>query len=274
MNWKILSVPAFFIFLYTAEKLYPNRETKLGMWRFYQNLGFLIIWLILVLFFIEAPVLIWGHEQLSKKINFFTYFSQYISIPPIIYYFFSFLMLDYSSYFWYRATHKIPIFWRLHQIHHSDLELDASSVFRLHTIESVLNYIYKIGIGVILGVEISYVTYYEFLRMQMSFFHHSNILIPEYIDKILSKIIITPSIHLNHHMLDHKLANPNFGSVLAIWDMLHKTYPKQNYETTPTLGIPEYRDKNSLSFFRMMFIIPFTKQNVRSKYSANPEQVT
>lgn len=272
MNWKTLSIPAFFIFLHTAEVLYPNRKMKVGNWRFYQNLGLVFIWILLVLFFIEQPILIWGHELLHKQINFFHFLSQYFIIPPILYILLSFLILDYSNYFWHRATHKLPILWRLHKIHHSDLGLDSSSVFRSHTIESVLNYLFKISVGVIFGIEISLVTYYEYLRMQISFFQHSNLFVPEHIDRILSKIIITPSIHINHHLADPNLANTNFGAILSVWDILHKTYPKRNYERNPTLGIPKYRDKKSLNFLRLIFIIPFIKQDDSSKYYAYSKQ--
>lgn len=118
MNWKSLSIPAFFIFLHTAEILYPNRQMKLSKWRFYHNIGFVVIWLFFALFFIEQPVLIIGHELFLQATDLFSYFSYNYTMPTFLYAIYSFLVLDYSIYILHRLSHRIPILWRLHQIHH------------------------------------------------------------------------------------------------------------------------------------------------------------
>lgn len=264
MSWKILSIPAIFIFLHAAEVLYPYRTYRNDKWRLGKNISFVVIWVLLALFVIEQPVLIWAHQLILKDLNLYSFISRFYTLPSYVYIICSFLILDYVNYLWHRMTHAIPFLWRLHQIHHSDLAMDSSSVFRIHTLETILHYTYKICTGILVGINMSFVTKYELLRLLFSFFHHSNACIPNWIDKNLRGFIITPSLHINHHMADKKMANTNFGSILTIWDILHKTQPKPNYEQNLILGIETHQDQKSLSFLRLLFIMPFSNLNNKS----------
>lgn len=137
--------------------------------------------------------------------------------------------------------------------------MDTSTAFRFHTLEALIHYSIRIFIGALFGIKIRYILYYEILKIQFSIFSHSNIFIPHTIDIILNKIIVTPSIHITHHNVDPKLANTNFCFVLTIWDRIHKTMSKPNYDFCPTLGLSKFRKLKALTVFRLLFVIPFLK---------------
>ncbi len=272
MNWKTLLIPAFFIFFRTAEILYPKRAEARGYWRIYQNLSHAALWLLIVIFFLENPMLNWGNNMLNRQLNLYYFLSQYININTLFYALFSFLILDYSTYVWHRLTHRIPFLWRFHKVHHSDLSMDASTIFRFHFVGLSLHYTYKITIAALLGIRMSHLASYEVFLAICSLFHHSNINLPENIDRQLRKLIITRALHINHHQMDLKLAHSNFGSILTIWDIIHNTLSKPNANIQEICGLEKFRTKESLSFYRTLFLLPLeTEAKIPKKNAATPE---
>lgn len=133
-------------------------------------------------------------------------------------------VLDAAIYLQHVLTHRVPILWRLHQVHHSDREVDVSTALRFHPAEIVLSQIYKIAIVLALGAAPLAVVAYEVLLNATAIFNHSNLKHSMYVDRFLRAILVTPDMHRIHHSQVASETNSNYGNALSIWDRLFRTY--------------------------------------------------
>ncbi|RKQ69366.1 sterol desaturase/sphingolipid hydroxylase (fatty acid hydroxylase superfamily) [Litorimonas taeanensis] len=136
----------------------------------------------------------------------------------------AFIVLDFAIWWQHVLSHKIPILWRLHKVHHADRDLDASSGVRFHPIEIFLSMIYKCGVVCLLGPPVIAVVIFEITLNAMAIFNHANLALPRGIDSPLRKIIVTPDMHRVHHSVIWQESQKNYGFNLSIWDRLFKTY--------------------------------------------------
>ena len=130
------------------------------------------------------------------------------------------LILDFWIYFWHRANHLVPLLWRFHEVHHLDETLDASSALRFHFGEVVLSSVVRALVIILLGVSVFSVVVFETLVTMAAIFHHSNIKLPPHLEKLLSLVIVTPSIHWVHHHAVRSDTDSNYSTILSIWDRL------------------------------------------------------
>ena len=130
------------------------------------------------------------------------------------------LLLDCWIYFWHRVNHVVPFLWRFHEVHHLDETLDASSALRFHFGEVVLSSLVRAVVIILLGMPISTVVIFETLVTVAAIFHHSNIKLPAGLEKMLSLLIVTPSIHWVHHHAQRSDTDANYSTILSIWDKL------------------------------------------------------
>jgi sterol desaturase/sphingolipid hydroxylase (fatty acid hydroxylase superfamily) len=135
----------------------------------------------------------------------------------------TFLSLDAYLYFWHRAMHHYDWGWRLHRLHHSDREMNISTTYRFHTLEVVLSQLPKLVLIVGLGMQPQDVLIYECCFALSLIFHHSNWRLATRVDRWLSYLIVTPTLHRCHHSLDRDDQRHNFSSLLSIWDRLFGT---------------------------------------------------
>jgi sterol desaturase/sphingolipid hydroxylase (fatty acid hydroxylase superfamily) len=168
------------------------------------------------------------------------------------------VLLDFALYLQHVATHHVPLLWRLHRVHHTDLDIDLTTGVRFHPIEIGLSMLYKIVLVIALGAAPWAVLVFELILNGASLFNHSNIYIPEKIDRRVRKFVITPDMHRVHHSTIVKETNSNFGFSIALWDRACGTYCK-----TPALGhlgmeigLKEYRDPQGLGFIQLL-LLPF-----------------
>src|SRR5262245_18906406 len=152
--------------------------------------------------------------------------------------------LDFAIYLQHVLFHAVPTLWRLHRMHHADLDIDVTTGARFHPIEILLSMGIKLGVVAALGIPAVAVLAFEVLLNATSMFNHSNVRMPVWIDQVLRWIVVTPDMHRVHHSIVAGETNSNFGFTLPWWDRLFGTYrdqPAASHETM-TIGIEQFRD--------------------------------
>lgn len=167
----------------------------------------------------------------------------------------SFLLLfDFSIYWQHRLFHKIPLLWRLHRMHHTDLDYDVTTGNRFHPGSIMLSAIIKIGLALVLGPSVMAVLVAEILLNVTSMFNHSNIYIPPRADKVARYFMVTPDMHRVHHSVDSLEHNRNFGFNFPWWDRMFGTYQNQPVEkhSVMAIGIPGFQKEQSIKLFSLL----------------------
>jgi sterol desaturase/sphingolipid hydroxylase (fatty acid hydroxylase superfamily) len=185
----------------------------------------------------------------------------------------SLLVLDLAIYLQHVMFHAVPALWRVHRVHHADLEFDVTTGLRFHPVEIVLSMGIKLALVVTLGPPAIAVLVFEVILNASVMFNHSNVRIPLGVDRILRWIVVTPDMHRVHHSVRSSETNSNFGFNLPWWDRLLGTYRAQPRDTHEkmTLGVEQFRTRRDLWIDRML-IQPF--RGPSDTYSINREQTT
>jgi len=172
----------------------------------------------------------------------------------------SLLLLDLVIYAQHRVFHKIPLLWRLHRVHHSDTDIDATTALRFHPFEIVLSMLLKIAVVVLLGAPAVAVLLFEVILNATAMFNHSNIQLPAWLEPWLRLIIVTPDMHRVHHSIHRDETDSNFGFNLPWWDRLFGTYRAQPRDghTGMTIGLNSFRDRRSVGLHWLLWQ-PFIK---------------
>jgi sterol desaturase/sphingolipid hydroxylase (fatty acid hydroxylase superfamily) len=168
------------------------------------------------------------------------------------------IALDLAIYLQHVLFHAVPVLWRLHRMHHADLEFDVTTGVRFHPIEILLSMGIKLGVVVALGTPAMAVLVFEVLLNAISMFNHGNVRLPARLDRMLRWVVVTPDMHRVHHSVAPRETNSNFGFNLPWWDRLFGTYraqPAAGHDRM-TIGIDQFRDPRDLRLDRML-IQPF-----------------
>lgn len=158
------------------------------------------------------------------------------------------LFLDFAIYVQHVMTHALPILWRLHRVHHTDLDFDATTGVRFHPVEILVSMLYKVTLVFAIGAPPVAVIVFEIILNGCSVFNHSNVKLPERLDRVLRTFIITPDFHRVHHSTIVHETNSNFGFSVPWWDWICGTYraqPAKGHEAMD-IGIQEHREPLSL----------------------------
>ena len=248
----ILTIIAVWEFFSPRRKL---NESKLLRW--VNNLGLVVFnSFISKLVFPIAAVGI-AHEAANSDWGILHYL-------PISYWqgvFISIILLDLVIYIQHVMFHSLPLLWRLHRVHHADLDYDVTTGARFHTIEILLSMIIKFIAIVLIGAPATGVIMFEIILNGMAMFNHGNIRLPSKIDSFIRTIFVTPDMHRVHHSILADETNSNFGFNLSIWDKTFGTYkkePDKGHENM-TIGIDLYRDRKECTFITGMLMMPFYK---------------
>jgi len=165
-----------------------------------------------------------------------------------------FLALDLAIYAQHIAFHKVPVLWRLHRMHHADLDIDVSTGLRFHPIEIVLSMLIKIAVVALIGVPAIAVMAFEVVLNATSMFNHSNATMPMWLDRVVRLIVVTPDMHRVHHSVLRHETDSNFGFNLPWWDRVFGTYrvaPEAGHERM-TIGLPIFRDPEESRLDRLI----------------------
>lgn len=156
----------------------------------------------------------------------------------------SFLALDALIYWQHRLFHRIPLFWRLHRMHHSDLEFDTTTGVRFHPVEIALSMLIKVAAVIALGAPAVAVIVFEVALNATSLFNHTNLRLPPAVDRALRFVLVTPDMHRVHHSVHRREHDSNYGFNLTWWDHLFRSYTAQPADghTTMQIGLPQFRE--------------------------------
>jgi sterol desaturase/sphingolipid hydroxylase (fatty acid hydroxylase superfamily) len=164
------------------------------------------------------------------------------------------VLLDLAIYIQHVLFHAVPALWRLHRMHHADLEFDVTTGIRFHPIEILLSMGIKLGVVAALGTPAVAVLIFEILLNATSMFNHGNVELPARLDRLLRWIVVTPEMHRVHHSIKPAETNSNFGFNLPWWDRLFGTYRDQPEagHIGMTIGIEQFRDAREQRLDRML----------------------
>jgi sterol desaturase/sphingolipid hydroxylase (fatty acid hydroxylase superfamily) len=168
------------------------------------------------------------------------------------------LILDFAIYVQHIMFHAVPLFWRLHMVHHSDMDYDVTTGIRFHPIEIILSMGIKIAVVFLIGSLPLSIPIFEVLLNGTSMFNHGNVRYPQSIDRWLRLLVVTPEMHRVHHSTIRWETNCNFGFNFPWWDRLFGTYRPQPAKghLEMTIGLDQYKDPKKLTFF-WLIALPF-----------------
>jgi sterol desaturase/sphingolipid hydroxylase (fatty acid hydroxylase superfamily) len=169
------------------------------------------------------------------------------------------LLLDYTLYLWHVLTHKNPWLWRVHQPHHADLDMDASTAIRFHFGEMLASVPWRAGQIVVIGAGPLALTLWQSLVLVEILFHHSNVELPPETERWLSRLIVTPRMHAIHHSVVEEETDSNWSNLLTVWDRLHGTLRLDVPSREVVIGVPAYREPAELELPEVLDM-PFAPQ--------------
>jgi sterol desaturase/sphingolipid hydroxylase (fatty acid hydroxylase superfamily) len=183
----------------------------------------------------------------------------HLPLPASIQWIAAVVILDLIIYLQHFMFHKTPVLWRLHQVHHTDLDIDVTTGIRFHPVEIFISMVIKIGAVAAFGFPAGAVLLFEVLLNATSLFNHANIRLPLPADRVIRSFIVTPDMHRVHHSVVIKEFNSNFGFNLSWWDRIFKTYRAQPSVGHDKMAIGLAGFRQPVSFLRLL-MLPFIRK--------------
>ncbi len=192
-----------------------------------------------------------------------------ITLPAWLAVVIALLALDFAIYLQHRLFHAVPLLWRLHRMHHADLEFDVTTGLRFHPLEILLSLAIKLAVVAALGAPALGVLAFEILLNATSMFNHSNVRLPDWLDRRLRRVLVTPDMHRVHHSIVPTETDSNFGFNLPWWDRLFGTYRDQPAagHLGMVIGIKSFREARDLRLDRML-LQPFRQAQPQTPSNA------
>ncbi len=235
---------AIFVIMAGLELAFPRRpQTLPRVLRWSNNLGIVVInTLLLRLLFpiLAVGVAIWAQGRGWGLFNL-------IDLPPLVEIVLAVILLDLAIYAQHVAAHKIPLLWRLHQVHHADIDIDLTTGARFHPVEIWVSMLYKMVIVILIGAPPVAVIAFEVILNALAMFNHANFAMPLGLDKIVRKLFVTPDFHRVHHSVIRCETDSNYGFNLSVWDRIFGTYiaqPQKGHDAM-SIGLAKFRDKKT-----------------------------
>jgi sterol desaturase/sphingolipid hydroxylase (fatty acid hydroxylase superfamily) len=183
----------------------------------------------------------------------------WVPIPTWLDVILSFVLMDYAYWWWHWANHMLPFFWRFHNVHHTDLDMDVSTAIRFHFGEILFSAGFIcLAVG-LFGVSPSNLLVFFLFFEGATLFHHSNWRLPIKVERLLNLVFVTPRMHGIHHSIVERETNSNWGTIFCWWDQLHRTVRRDISQDEITIGVAAYRDEQELTVGRLL-VLPFQRQ--------------
>ena len=256
MSVVALRIGAFlgvFLLLFALERVLPRRRHRQAA-TYLTNLGIFLIDSVLTRLLLVAggvATAVWAEAQ---GIGLFGILDAPLWVAVAI----SLVLLDLSVWAQHVATHKIPLLWRLHEIHHADEQVDVTTGLRFHPLEIVLSLLFKSLTVILLGAPVVAVIAFEIVLNAGAMFSHSNLKLPPRVDRALRLVTVTPDMHRVHHSVHRDEADSNYGFFLPWWDYLFRTYraqPRDGHQAM-ALGVRGSPDRR----LRTLLARPFVRR--------------
>ena len=244
-----------FVALAVVELAAPRRRLRhRRSRRWITNLGLFALDTALVR--LAVPLLMIGTAQLAE-VRGWGLFNQF-ALPFWLELLLVLALLDLALFLQHWATHRVPLLWRLHQVHHADPDFDVTTAARFHPLEIALSMLYKMAVVAALGPAALAVFVFEVVFVAATVFVHANLSLPPALDRSARSAIVTPDMHRIHHSTLQRETNSNFGTMLSGWDRLFGTYRDraQAGQDGLTIGLAEYQDRRTLGLWWSL-VLPF-----------------
>jgi sterol desaturase/sphingolipid hydroxylase (fatty acid hydroxylase superfamily) len=258
---RLAAFAAIFAAMAAWEILAPRRDHKLTRGtRWPGNIGIVVLDTVLVR--LVFPTTAVGLALVAEAGGWGLFHA--LDLPAWVSVLLAIAALDLAIYLQHVLLHAVPALWRLHRMHHADLEFDVTTGARFHPIEILLSMGLKLGVVAALGTPAVALLAFELLLNATSTFNHSNVRMPAWLDRVLRWIVVTPDMHRVHHSIVARETNSNFGFNLPWWDRLFGTYrdqPAAGHEGM-TIGIEQFRELAEQRLDRML-TQPFRDDDAR-----------
>jgi len=256
-----------FIGIFTAmavfEQFLPRRERFPARGRrWLTNWGMLIVDSIVLRILFPAAavgVALWAEETGFGLFNI-------IDVPMILVVLFVIVFLDFAVWLEHVVSHHWQWLWRIHKVHHADVDLDVTSALRFHPLEIIISMLWKGALVALLGAPAIAVLIFEIILNGMAMFNHSNVKLPLWIDRLVRPAIVTPDMHRIHHSIIERETNTNYGFNLSIWDRLFGVYTQDPVmgQQGMTIGLAEHQNREPTGLIWSL-LLPFrTYQKVNA----------
>lgn len=259
MEWEaVLRLTSFFFVLIVmtgAERFWPKRtwrEARARHWL--RNISLLLLNTVVLRLTLGAAAVSAAYFAQTQNWG----ILNLVNLPFWAGLIIALIALDCLIYWQHRLFHVVPILWRLHQVHHADVDLDATTGLRFHPFEILLSMLIKVCVVVIFGFDPVAVVVFEILLNASSMFNHSNVSLSLKVDALLRRVIVTPDMHRIHHSVLMSESNSNYGFFMSIWDKLFHSYTPapQNGHRDMLLGL-SYAQKADNWTLKALLMMPF-----------------
>jgi sterol desaturase/sphingolipid hydroxylase (fatty acid hydroxylase superfamily) len=248
---RLYSFVIFILLFAGLEIIWPRRVGgELSLYRRLNNFLLLFVNFISVRYLVPLATFEAALIATDRDIGLLNFISMPIILSAII----TIIIFDLLIYIQHIIFHKFEFLWRVHRVHHTDLEFDVTTAIRFHPIEIILSMFYKLLAVYLIGPMAFAIILYEIMLNAAAIFTHSNILLNSKLDLFLRKIIVTPDMHRIHHSIIQKETDSNFGNIFSIWDKIFKTYralPEAGYDDM-VIGLDKFRDPSSGQLLQLL----------------------
>jgi len=244
LQHKGLLILAWIALLFAAERLLPAVPRRGGWTRVLRNA---VLWLLngALSPLIVVPVSLWASSHaLGWRPDWFAGWPGLIA---------DILVLDMLIYWWHRLNHEIPFLWRFHEVHHLDEFLDVTSAVRFHFGEVLLSAGARAAVIILLGIPFASVIAFEVMVLLSAAFHHSNLKLPAGLERALSRIVVTPSIHWIHHHAIRRDTDSNYATIFSWWDLVFRSRSKTQRTAEMKIGVENRHDEGTLPLIARPF---------------------
>jgi len=267
-NWLIqYQTPlrlGFFLGLFALialwEWLKPRRQQNTRrVSRWVNNLGLVVVATLLVRLVVPMGLAVIAFQVQAAGWGLFNHLtlSHWLEIVLAL------VLLDLAIYWQHRMFHQVPVLWRLHRVHHSDLAFDVSTAVRFHPLEILLSIFIKGLLVLMLGIPATAIIIFEVILNGVALFNHGNIRFPKGLDGVLRSVLVTPDMHRVHHSNIPSETNSNYGFNLSIWDKIfgsHTAQPQKGHQDI-NIGLKEYSTQQQSNDFMALLKMPFMGTN-------------
>lgn len=250
---NITSAIIILLLIFVVETRFPYRKDFGPRFQHIRRNGFFAVFnqlLVTILFvLVTGKVFSWVERENIGILN------QIDSV--IVKGFLAFLLFDLWMYSWHRANHRIYFLWLFHRMHHNDPNLDFTTAMRFHPIEILLSVFFNLFVILFLGLTLKDFLFYQSILFGNILFHHSNIALPEKVDRQMRKLIVTPNMHRVHHSVVRKETDSNYASIFSFWDRFFKSFRERETKTIK-YGINRFMEDENQSV-KGLLKLPFQK---------------
>ncbi len=245
----------FFVILVALETVFPRKKRSLPRGKRWRT-NMIIIIVDSVALRLMGPVAAITAASFAEQNNIGLF--NWIALPGGLEFLLALIVLDLAIYVQHVVTHKVPLLWALHKVHHADRDIDVTTALRFHPVEIILSMLYKMVVVFLLGPSALAVFVFALVLNICAMFNHANLRLPVGFDRILRLFIVTPDMHRVHHSTVKRETDSNFGFSLALWDRLFGTYtaqPAAGHDDV-VIGLNEYQSGHPAELWWSL-VLPF-----------------